>query len=266
MMGLSGKGVLVVGASAGIGRAVAVRAARHGAKIAVVARRKEALDVLTQEVGGGTIIVADLSASTDCARIAEEAGASLGKIDVVLFTAATARLRTLKNMTADEWAVTLNTNLVGVNLTIAALLPYLSDGALVVVASSESAGRPFYALGGYAASKSAVEDTMRAWRIEHPEVRFTTLVVGTTVGTDFASNFDPDEMISAFPIWAAQGNAPADYMQADEVADVAIGVFESLLPNRTVGLEIFSLRSPAPLTGSADTMIAKVNALADTAP
>ena len=261
-MGLSGKGVLVVGASAGIGRAVALRAARHGAHIAVVARRKEVLEILTQEVGGGTIIVADLSASTDCARIAEEAGASLGKIDIVLFTAATARLRTLKDMTAEEWAVTLNTNLVGVNLTIAALLPYLSDGALVVVASSESAGRPFYALGGYAASKSAVEDTMRAWRIEQPEVRFTTLVVGTTIGTDFASNFDPDEMISAFPIWAAQGNAPADYMLADEVADVAIGVFESLLPNRTVGLETFSLRSPAPLTGSADTMIAAVNAVA----
>jgi NAD(P)-dependent dehydrogenase (short-subunit alcohol dehydrogenase family) len=265
-MGLSGKGVLVVGASAGIGRAVAVRAARQGAKIAVVARRQEALEALTQEVGGGTIIVADLSASTDCARIAEEAGASLGQIDIVLFTAATARLRTLKNMTAEEWAVTLNTNLVGVNLTIAALLPHLSDGALVVVASSESAGRPFYALGGYAASKSAVEDTMRAWRVEQPEVRFTTLVVGTTIGTDFASNFDPDEMISAFPIWAAQGNAPADYMQAEEVADVAIGVFESLLPNRTVGLEIFSLRSPAPLTGSADTMIAKVNAVASVAP
>jgi hypothetical protein len=87
-------------------------------------------------------------------------------------------------------------------------------------------------------------------------------VVGTTIGTDFASNFDPDEMISAFPIWAAQGNAPADYMLADEVADVAIGVFESLLPNRTVGLETFSLRSPAPLTGSADTMIAAVNAVA----
>ena len=261
-MGLSGKGVLVVGASAGIGRAVALRAARHGARIAVVARRQEALETLTQEVGGGTVIVADLSVSTDCARIAEEAGASLGKIDIVLFTAATARLRTLKNKTAEEWALTLNTNLVGVNLTIAALLPYLSGGALVVVASSESAGRPFYALGGYAASKSAVEDTMRAWRIEQPEVRFITLVVGTTIGTDFASNFDPDEMISAFPIWAAQGNAPADYMLADEVADVAIGVFESLLPNRTVGLETFSLRSPAPLTGRADTMIAAVNAVA----
>jgi NAD(P)-dependent dehydrogenase (short-subunit alcohol dehydrogenase family) len=257
-MELSGKGVLVVGASAGIGRAVAVRAARDGAKIALVARRKESLEVLTQEIGGGTIVVADLSVSTDCARIAEEAGASLGEIDIVLFTAATARLRTLKDMTAKEWAVTLNTNLVGVNLTIAALLPYLSDRALVAVASSESAGRPFYALGSYAASKSAVEDTMRAWRIEHPEVRFITLVVGTTIPTEFASNFDPDEMISAFPIWAAQGNAPADYMQVDEVADVIVSVFESLLPNRTVGLEMVSLRSPAPLTGNADTMLATV--------
>jgi NAD(P)-dependent dehydrogenase (short-subunit alcohol dehydrogenase family) len=143
-----------------------------------------------------------------------------------------------------------------VNLTIAALLPHLSDRALVAVASSESVGRPFYALASYAASKSAVEDTMRAWRIEHPEVRFTTLVVGTTIPTDFASNFDPDEMISAFPIWAAQGNAPADYMQVDEVADVTVSVFESLLPNKTVGLEVVSLRSPAPLTGNADTMLA----------
>jgi NADP-dependent 3-hydroxy acid dehydrogenase YdfG len=101
-MELSGKGVLVVGASAGIGRAVAVRAARDGAKVAVVARRKEALEVLTQEIGEGTIIVADLSVSTDCARTTEEAGASLGEIDIVLFTAATARLRTLKDMTAEE--------------------------------------------------------------------------------------------------------------------------------------------------------------------
>jgi NAD(P)-dependent dehydrogenase (short-subunit alcohol dehydrogenase family) len=255
-MELSGKGVLVVGASAGIGRAVAVRAARDGAKVAVVARRKEALEVLTEEISGGTIIVADVSVSSDCSRIAEEARASLGQIDIVLFTAATARLRTLKDMTAEEWAVTLNTNLVGVNLTIAALLPHLTDRALVAVASSESAGRPFYALGSYAASKSAVEDTMRAWRVEHPEVRFTTLVVGTTIPTEFSSNFDPDDMVSAFPIWAAQGNAPADYMQADEVADVAVSVFEALLPNRTVGLEVMLLRSPAPLTGNADTMLA----------
>jgi hypothetical protein len=62
-------------------------------------------------------------------------------------------------------------------------------------------------------------------------------------------------MVAAFPIWAAQGNAPAEYMQADEVADVTVGFVKSLLPNKSVGLETLSLRSPAPLTGNADTMI-----------
>jgi NAD(P)-dependent dehydrogenase (short-subunit alcohol dehydrogenase family) len=254
--GLSGKRVLVVGASAGIGRAVALRAARDGARIAVVARRQDALESLTKEAGGGTIIAADVSVPADCARIAEEAGAALGQIDVVLFAAATARLRTLENMTAQEWAVTLHTNLVGVNLTIAGLLPHLTEKALVAVISSESAGRPFYALGAYSASKSAVEDTMKAWRVEHPEIRFITFVVGTTVPTDFASNFDPQEMVAAFPVWAAQGNAPAEYMQVQEVADVTVDFFATLLPNKTVGLEMFFLRSPAPLTGGTDTMTA----------
>ena len=246
--------MLVVGASAGIGRAVALRVAREGADIAVVARRTEALEKLTAEAGRGTIITADLSSPDDCGRIADEAAAALGSIDVALFAAATARLRTLKDLTPEEWALTLNTNLVGVNLTISALLPHLTDRALVAVMSSESAGRPYYALGSYAASKSAVEDTMRAWRVEQPDVRFTTLVVGSTIPTDFGSNFDPDEMVAAFPIWAAQGNAPAEFMQCDEVADVTVGVFAALLPSRSVGLETLVLRSPAPPTGTSDTM------------
>lgn len=250
--------MLVVGASAGIGRAVAAGAARAGADIAVVARRKEPLEKLTAEVGRGTVIVADLSAPEDCARIAGEAAAALGTIDIALFAAATARLRPLKDLTPEEWALTLNTNLVGVNLTISALLPHLTDRALVAVMSSESAGRPFYALGSYAASKSAVEDTMRAWRVEHADARFITLVVGSTIPTDFATNFEPEEMAAAFPIWAAQGNAPAEYMQCDEVAAVTIGLFGSLLPNRTVGVETLVLRSPAPLTGSTDAMNAAV--------
>jgi hypothetical protein len=45
-------------------------------------------------------------------------------------------------------------------------------------------------------------------------------------------------------------------MQVEEVADVTVNFFAALLPNKTVGLEIFSLRSPAPLTGSTDTMTA----------
>jgi NAD(P)-dependent dehydrogenase (short-subunit alcohol dehydrogenase family) len=258
--GLEGKRLVVIGASAGIGRAVALRAAKAGAEIAVVARRREPLDELAKAAGGATVITADLGRPDDCARIGEEAAAALGAIDVVLFTAAIARLRTLRQLTAEEWMQTLATNLVGTNLAISGIVPHLSDRGLVAVASSESAGNPFYALGSYAASKSAVEDSMRAWRVEHPDARFVTLVVGTTVPTEFANNFEPDEMAAAFPIWAAQGNAPAEYMQVDEVADVVVGVFGALLPNRSVGMETVFLRSPAPATGDTGTMTATAQA------
>ncbi len=252
---LQGTRLVVVGASAGIGRAVALRAARAGAELALVARRREPMEELAKEAGGGCVITADLSVPGDCARIGEEAAAALGEIDVVLFAAATAHLRTLRNLTADEWMQTLATNLVGTNLAISALLPHLSDRGLVMVMSSEAVGQPFYALGSYAASKSALEDTMRAWRLEYSDARFVTLVVGTTVPTGFADNFDADEMVATFPFWAAQGKANAEYMDVHEVADVVVGVIGALLPNRSVGMETVFLRSPAPPTGSTDTML-----------
>ena len=104
------------------------------------------------------------AASVACRRTAAASRtrphAALGSIDVVVFAAATAQLRPLHTMSPAEWARTLDTNLIGVNLTIAPPASHTSThGALVVVMSSESAGRPFYGLGAYAASKSAAEDT-----------------------------------------------------------------------------------------------------------
>jgi len=254
--GLEGKKIVVVGASAGIGRAVALRAAEAGAALALVARRREPLEELARATGGASVITADLASPDDCARIGEEAARALGTIDVVLFTAAIARLRTLRELTHEDWIQTVATNLVGTNLAISALVPHLAHRGVVSVMSSEAAGQPFYALGSYAATKSAVEDTMRAWRIEHPDARFVTMVVGTTVPTEFANNFDAAEMAAAFPIWAAQGKAASEYMRVDEVADVVVGLFGTLLPNPTVGMETVFLRSPAPLTGSTETMTA----------
>lgn len=258
--GLEGKRVLVVGASSGIGRCIALEAARSGAEIAVAARRKEQLEKLTSSAGGGTVIVGDVSVAEDCRRIADEAAAALGTIDAVVIAVGSARLRTLGQLSAEEWAFHMNTNVVGVNLTIGAVLPHLAERGVVAVMSTETAGRPFYGLGAYAASKSALEDSMRAWRVERTGTRFVTLVIGTTVGTDFATSFEPDEMREAFPVWAAQGNAPVEHMEPDEVAGVATALLGSLFTRPSIGIETMVLRSPSPLAGTADGMIESVEA------
>ena len=142
----------------------------------------------------------------------------------------------------------------------------MAEGAVIGVMSSEAAGRPHYGLGHYAASKSAVEDTLRAWRIEHPAVRFTTLVIGSTEGTEFANNFELEEMQEAFPIWAAQGNFPSWHMKAEEVATVCVELLATLLHHRTVGVDELVLRSPAPLVGTEDSVASALEAAGQARP
>src|SRR5579862_5351924 len=86
---LKGRTALVTGASTGIGRAIAKTLAAEGAKLAVVARRRELLESLAREIvmAGGTqpaIIVADVMAPESPLRIRDEAVAALGNIDILV--------------------------------------------------------------------------------------------------------------------------------------------------------------------------------------
>src|SRR5437588_2855053 len=97
--GLRGKNVLVVGASAGIGRAVARDAIRAGANVLATARRKEALAALVEEAGGGSFATVDLTVPDDCQRLARETATALGTVDLAVFAAGTARLRRMDEIT-----------------------------------------------------------------------------------------------------------------------------------------------------------------------
>src|SRR3954462_10207459 len=143
---LEGKKMVVVGASAGIGRAVGRQAAKEGAELALVARRRAPLDELAAAAQRASVITADLASPDDCARIGEEAARALGTIDIVLFTAAIARLRTLRELTHEERIETVADNPGGPNPAISGLVPPLAHRGVVSVMSSESAGQPFYAL------------------------------------------------------------------------------------------------------------------------
>ncbi len=255
---LEGRGVVVVGASSGIGRAFALRAIREGARVVVSARRAELLAGLIREAGGGSAVVGDVRNGEDCMRIADEAAATLGAVDLLLYTVGAAPLRRFADTTVEDWRMVLETNLIGPHQVIRATLPAFAPGALAAVLSSEAVGRPYVGLGAYVSSKAALEEMLRMWRTERPELRVCCVTQGASMPTDFGSAFDLELLGELMQDWAKLG-VPAGIMNTEDVVDVMTATFAGALANPGVGLEHIVLRPPLTMTGQMDPTMAVAN-------
>src|SRR5918999_71394 len=86
-MKLDGRVVIVTGASAGIGEATARRLAARGARVVLVARRRERLDELKREIepaGAALAIQADVTSAEDRERLVKDTIAAYGRIDALV--------------------------------------------------------------------------------------------------------------------------------------------------------------------------------------
>lgn len=252
MTTLAGRRMVVVGASAGIGRAVAVQAVRAGAEVVLVARRPEALDAAVVEAGGGHAVAADICDEHSRHDLVDQVTSLLGQVDLVVHCAGAAPLRLLVDSEDDDWRRTMEINVVAVNQLIRTVLPHMAPGGLVAVLSSEAATRPWTGMVPYAASKAALDTSLQGWRLEHPEVRFAGLAVGPTQPTEFGDGFDPDLLGRAFTDWAHHGMLPETFMDTDDLAGFLVGTLASALAHPGVGIEHIVLRSPSPAMGRKD--------------
>ena len=94
-------------------------------------------------------------------------------------------LAPLREVTAEQWAQLFATNVTGASLVTAAAAPHLAAaaGSAVYLSSlSASYTTPWPMLGAYAVTKSALDKLVEAWRTEHPEIGFTRLAVGDSLG------------------------------------------------------------------------------------
>jgi 3-oxoacyl-[acyl-carrier protein] reductase len=109
-LGLNGKTALVTGASVGIGRGIATALAKEGVRLAVVARRRNQLEALQDELQAELVIIeADLLAEGAAEKIAGQALSGLGTVDLLVNNAGGSRKFTLDSSEAQwEEALTLN--------------------------------------------------------------------------------------------------------------------------------------------------------------
>ena len=111
---LEGKRVVVVGATAGIGRQAAIDMVAMGADVVFVGRSEAKLAEVLEEAGSGHGVIADIAEPDDCERlIAEAVGGLGGSIDLLLTVVGVSRLGLVKDAGADLWKQCMLTNVDG---------------------------------------------------------------------------------------------------------------------------------------------------------
>ena len=122
--------LLITGASSGIGAATARAGSEAGYRLVLGARRKKELDKLARELGGAERAIArscDVTNWADVEGIAEAALAKFGRIDAVFANAGFGAKRGFLEESVPHWKSMIETNVLGVALTIRATLPELLD-------------------------------------------------------------------------------------------------------------------------------------------
>ncbi|MDQ2683712.1 MAG: SDR family oxidoreductase [Chloroflexota bacterium] len=164
--------IVITGASSGIGRETAVRAAKAGASVVLAARNEEALEAVRQEIdfGGGAAIAVptDVGDWEQVQRLAQAAVDRFGRIDTWINNASVSEFATIEDAPVADLEQILQTNFMGVVYGVKAAIPHLkvNGGGGIINVASALAVRAVPLQGMYSATKHAVRGFSEALRME----------------------------------------------------------------------------------------------------
>ncbi|MDR1984355.1 MAG: SDR family oxidoreductase [Prevotellaceae bacterium] len=166
MIDIKGKIAVVTGASSGLGADAARSYAQFGANVAILARRKEKLDKLAEELSNSGVEVLAISCDvTDEEQIKsaiEQVISKFGKIDILLNNAGVAVRGGVHQLSAEDWDKSFNTNVKGIFLMSKYVVPHMISrnyGKIINVSSINAKiadKSETFIRHGYNSSKAAV--------------------------------------------------------------------------------------------------------------
>jgi NAD(P)-dependent dehydrogenase (short-subunit alcohol dehydrogenase family) len=164
---LANKTALITGGNSGIGLATARLFVAEGAKVAITGRNRKTLDAAAEELGPDALaIAADATDIAATKAAVAQAAKKFGKLDIVFANAGIPGQTPLGGTTLEAFEQVIRTNLTGVFFTVQAAVPYLNDGASIILNGSVISvlGSPGYS--AYAASKAGVRAMARVMASE----------------------------------------------------------------------------------------------------
>lgn len=173
-MRLQGKVALVTGSGQGIGRAIAVKLAREGARVVVEDREdsdrtRETLAQIRAAGSSGCVIAGDIGDAQIDRRVIEQSVAAMGQVDILVNNAGIEKRAPFAEVTEADFDAVMDVNLRGVFFLTQAFAHHVrerGDGGVVVNVSSVHEELPFPHFASYAASKGGLKMLMRDLAIE----------------------------------------------------------------------------------------------------
>lgn len=221
----SGKAAIVTGATRGIGRAIALELARHGADVAFnYAKSAEAAETLKAEIEAmGVRAMAtqcDVANTEAAAEMVKQTKDAFGRIDFLVNNAGITRDNLILRMKEDDWDAVIDTNLKGAwNFAKAALRVMMrqEDGGSVLNISSISGRVGMAGQSNYSASKAGMIGLTKALakEVASRKVTVNALALGL-VATEMAGALNADyqaKLLEQIPL--------GRFAEADEVARIA---------------------------------------------
>jgi NAD(P)-dependent dehydrogenase (short-subunit alcohol dehydrogenase family) len=167
-MRLDGKVALITGGNSGIGLATAREFKANGAKVVIFGRNQQTLDHAAASLGAEALAFqGDVRKLADLQRLFNQASARFGKIDVLVANAGIAKFAPVESMPEELFDELSDILFKGVFFTVQKALPFLRDGASVILVGSADAdkqGRVGTSI--YTAAKAAVRSLARSMSVE----------------------------------------------------------------------------------------------------
>ena len=232
ILDLAGRVAVVMGATSGLGRAIAVGLARHGADVVPSGRRMEQIDAVCREIEALGLRTlrhsADVTSRASIDTLRDRVLEHLGRVDILVNAAGYAIRKSALDHSEEEWSALLDTNLNGALRACQSFYqPLKSSGnGRVINIASLSSFLAFHWVASYSASKTALLSLTRSLACEWardgicvnaiaPGVFPTDLnravITGTPLGTEMlmrtpmARFGQPEELVGAAVLLASDG-------------------------------------------------------------
>lgn len=169
MHDLTDKVVVITGASRGIGAAAAVEMAKSGAKVALLARNRDAIDQIAADIGDAALAIGcDVADADQVSAAFDQVVSHFGQIDVVINNAGIIDpIARLGDADAGAWGALIDVNLKGAFYGVQAALRHMPTGGTIITVSSGAASNPIAGWSAYCASKAGAAMLTRCVDLEY---------------------------------------------------------------------------------------------------